>query len=86
MTIKATQPLNTQKILAIGGIIGPIIYAIVLTIVGLLRPGYSHISQVMSELGKAEVEKKVPALAKRAPEFGEKALEAFAAPVDRLEA
>jgi len=34
--------------------------------------------KVMSELGKAEVEKKFPELAKRAPEFGESALKAFA--------
>lgn len=40
-----------QKILALRGMLGPIIYAVVLIVLGLLWPGYNHISQYMSELG-----------------------------------
>lgn len=40
----------TLGILAFCGIIGPIFYTIVLITLGLLRPGYSHIIQSMSEL------------------------------------
>lgn len=46
------QPDRILSVLAFCGIIGPIIYAIVLIILGLLRPGYSHITQSMSELGE----------------------------------
>ncbi|MFQ6089751.1 MAG: DUF998 domain-containing protein [Candidatus Methanofastidiosia archaeon] len=43
-----------QKILAICGIVGPIIYAIVLTVLGMMWPGYNPISQFMSELGAVD--------------------------------
>lgn len=46
------RPDSTQRLLAICGIVGPILYTIVLIIVGFLRPGYNHITQVMSELGE----------------------------------
>lgn len=46
------QPNNTRKLLAICGIIGPILYTIVMVVVGLLRPGYNHFTQYMSELGE----------------------------------
>lgn len=42
---------NTQKVLALLGILGPIVYAMVLIIIGALTPGYNHITQVMSVLG-----------------------------------
>jgi hypothetical membrane protein len=45
--------INIQKLLAVCGIIGPIIYTIVVIILATLRPGYSHITQMMSELGAA---------------------------------
>lgn len=41
----------TQKALAICGIIGPPIYAIVVITLGSLWTGYSHVTQSMSELG-----------------------------------
>ncbi len=37
--------------LAICGIIGPILFTIVLITLGFLQPGYNHITQYMSELG-----------------------------------
>ncbi|MFX0196338.1 MAG: DUF998 domain-containing protein [Candidatus Hodarchaeota archaeon] len=43
---------RTLSLLAFCGIIGPIFYTIVLIILGLLRPGYSHVTQSMSELGE----------------------------------
>lgn len=46
------QPDRTLSVLAFCGIIGPIFYTIVLITLGLLRPGYSHVTQSMSELGE----------------------------------
>ena len=40
-----------QKILAICGIIAPIIFAIIVIIAGFLRPDYSHLTDFVSELG-----------------------------------
>ena len=37
--------------LAVCGIIGPILFTIVLITLGFLQPGYNHITQYMSELG-----------------------------------
>ncbi len=42
-----------NTVLAVFGIIGPAVYAIVLTVLGLLWEGYNPISQGMSELGAA---------------------------------
>jgi hypothetical membrane protein len=53
MSRGSTQPACTQRLLAICGIIGPILFAIVVIILGLLRPGYDHITQSISELGEA---------------------------------
>ncbi|MDD2666254.1 MAG: DUF998 domain-containing protein [Methanocellales archaeon] len=41
-----------QRMLAICGIVGPILYTIILMVIGLLRPGYNHLRQPMSELGE----------------------------------
>jgi len=43
-----------QKILSLCGIIGPIVYSIVLNILGALWDGYSHIKDSMSELGAVD--------------------------------
>lgn len=40
------------KFLAVCGIIGPILYAMIVLIIGFLRPGYNHVTQYMSELGE----------------------------------
>lgn len=34
-----------------GGIVGPILFTILIIVAGSLRPGYSHVSQIISELG-----------------------------------
>ena len=52
MSQSGTRPDSTQRLLAICGIIGPISYAIVVIILGFLQPGYSHVTQSMSELGE----------------------------------
>lgn len=43
--------MSNQKILALCGIIGPILYLTVITVLGSLYPGYDHLSDVMSKLG-----------------------------------
>lgn len=52
MSKSGTRPKSTQRMLAICGIVGPILYTIVVVTVGLLRPGYNHLTQFMSELGE----------------------------------
>jgi len=47
-----SQSYSAQKLLAICGIVGPILYAIVVITVGFLRPNYNPITQPMSELGE----------------------------------
>lgn len=48
-----SRPDNTQRLLAICGIIGPVSYVIVLITLGSLEPGYSHVTQTISKLGAA---------------------------------
>ncbi len=52
MSKRESQPKRVQRMLAICGIVGPIAYTIVLIAIGLLRPGYNHLKQSMSELGE----------------------------------
>lgn len=49
----SSKPWRKQVIrwLALGGVVGPIPFLSVLTILGFLRPGYSQISQAGSDLG-----------------------------------
>ena len=54
LSLNDTRPDDVLRILALCGIVGPIIYAIVLTVLGLLWPGYNPISQYMSELGAVD--------------------------------
>lgn len=51
MSESSTRPDITQRLLAICGITGPILYTILVITLGFLEPGYSHITQTMSELG-----------------------------------
>lgn len=53
MSKSGTRPDSTQRLLAICGIIGPILYTIVVITLGLLRPSYNHVTQLISELGEA---------------------------------
>lgn len=41
------------RVLVLGGIAGPVLFAIVVVICAELRPDYNHISQFISELGEA---------------------------------
>ena len=52
MPKSGNRPDSTQRLLAICGITGPILYTIVVIVLGLLRPGYDHVTQSMSELGE----------------------------------
>lgn len=42
---------GVQRLLAVCGIIGPILFTIVLVILGFFQSGYNHVTQYMSELG-----------------------------------
>jgi hypothetical membrane protein len=41
----------TTRLLALGGVIGPLIFAVACTIAGFLRAGYSPLHQAISDLG-----------------------------------
>jgi hypothetical membrane protein len=41
----------TTRLLALGGVIGPLIFAVACTVAGLLRAGYSPLHQAISDLG-----------------------------------
>lgn len=43
--------IPTTRILALGGVAGPILFAVITTVAAALRPGYSHITSFISELG-----------------------------------
>ncbi len=51
MSKSSTPTDRTQSLLAICGIIGPVIYTIIVIIMGFLHPDYNHVTQYMSELG-----------------------------------
>ena len=44
----------SQKILAICGIISPVVFAILILLAGSLRPEYSHLINFVSELGAVD--------------------------------
>ena len=41
-----------MRVLALGGVAGPVLFAVVVVVCAVLRPGYSHSMQVMSALGE----------------------------------
>jgi hypothetical membrane protein len=47
-----TRSGSSSKFLALSGVIGPILFTIVVIILGLLRPDYSHVSEQISKLGE----------------------------------
>ena len=47
---------NLLRILALCGIVGPIIFAVLVTVSGVVFEGYSHASQTISELAGADAE------------------------------
>lgn len=50
--MSGSQPDSDLSLLAICGIIGPVLYTIVVITLGLLRLEYNHVTQSMSELGE----------------------------------
>ncbi len=40
-----------MRVLALGGVLGPAIFTALVIVCGALRPGYSHLAQLISELG-----------------------------------
>lgn len=47
---------SRRKSLLLCGVIGPVLFAAVTALVGTTRPGYSHVSQFISELGETGAE------------------------------
>ena len=47
---------TTVRILAICGIAGPIVFAILVTVAGLIYQDYSHLTQAVSDLGGVEAQ------------------------------
>jgi hypothetical membrane protein len=50
-TDSTTRSGSTTRLLALGGVIGPLIFVVACTIAGFLRPGYSPLHQAVSDLG-----------------------------------
>ncbi len=46
-----TRTNLTTRLLASGGVVGPVMFVVVCTIAGFLRPGYSPLHQAISDLG-----------------------------------
>jgi hypothetical membrane protein len=46
-----THTGSTTRLLALGGVIGPLIFAVACTVAGFLRAGYSPLHQAISDLG-----------------------------------
>jgi hypothetical membrane protein len=44
-------PGQLDRWLALGGVLGPVLFVLTFTIAGLLRPGYSPVTQAISDLG-----------------------------------
>jgi hypothetical membrane protein len=51
MTTMTTRTDLTTRLLALGGVIGPLMFVVTCAIAGLLRPGYSPLHQAISDLG-----------------------------------
>jgi hypothetical membrane protein len=50
-TDSTTRSGSTTRLLALGGVIGPLMFVVAFTIAGFLRPGYSPLHQAVSDLG-----------------------------------
>jgi hypothetical membrane protein len=50
-TSTALPPSTLVRLAALGGVIGPILFAVLVVVGGSLTQGYSHAAQVISELG-----------------------------------
>ena len=56
MTESRTSQHNLVTLLALCGVAAPIIFAILLTVAGVVYEGYSHVAQSISELGGVEAQ------------------------------
>jgi hypothetical membrane protein len=45
------RPVELDRWLALGGVLGPAVFTLTYTVAGLLRPGYSPVDQAISDLG-----------------------------------
>lgn len=52
ITFKSNQ--NFHRLAALSGIIGPVVFVLIITIAGTRYDGYSHLSQAISELGATD--------------------------------
>lgn len=52
MSKRDVQSNIILQLAAFSGVIGPIVFAVVVFVLGQLRPGYNHFTQTMSELGE----------------------------------
>ncbi len=50
-TKEKSMSISEGRLFALSGVIAPILFTGVVIILGFLHPGYSHVSQVMSDLG-----------------------------------
>src|SRR5262245_38384624 len=48
---RSTRSGTIDRWLALGGLIGPLLFTVTYTLAGLLRPGYSPVDQAISDLG-----------------------------------
>jgi hypothetical membrane protein len=48
------RPTAVDRWLAVGGVLGPVLFVLTFMVAGLLRPGYSPIDQAISDLGVGE--------------------------------
>lgn len=48
-SVRQLAPID--RLLALGGVLGPVVFVITVTLAGLLRPGYSPVDQTVSDLG-----------------------------------
>jgi hypothetical membrane protein len=53
-TETAPRRASVDRWLALGGLVGPILFTLTYTVAGLLRPGYSPADQAISDLGAGE--------------------------------
>jgi hypothetical membrane protein len=53
-TRSAISVAPLDRWLAVGGVIGPVLFVITFTLAGLARPGYSPVDQAISDLGIGE--------------------------------
>lgn len=48
---RVVERSGTDRLLALGGMVGPVLFVVVIIVAGVLYEGYSHVSQAISELG-----------------------------------